>query len=31
MTSSAPADHESPSMRPFFVIWIGQASSLLGS
>ena len=31
MTTSASAGSESPSMRPFFVIWIGQAGSLLGS
>ena len=31
MTRSASAGHEPPSMRPFCVIWSGQALSLLGS
>ncbi len=31
MASSVKDEHRSPSMRPFFVIWSGQAVSLLGS
>jgi len=31
MTAKVTAEPASPSMRPFFVIWSGQAGSLLGS
>ena len=31
MTSTASGRRESPSMKPFLIIWIGQAFSLLGS
>ena len=31
MTNISSDGRESPSMRPFFIIWIGQAFSLLGS